>query len=80
MVILAVSGLRLLGFASMVFTLKYPIAALVQYVAVIGTMVASLYAISRGLIIEQPAFLGKAINAISEWLVRRAGAIMKPAQ
>src|SRR5215204_5811624 len=45
-VILAVAGLRLIGFACTVFTLKYPVAAMVQYVAVGGTIAASLYAIS----------------------------------
>jgi lipopolysaccharide export system permease protein len=79
-VILAVSGLRLIGFASTVFALKYPIAVLVQYVAVAGAMAASLFAISRGLIIEPPAFLTRAVDAASEWLVRRAGTSVKPAQ
>jgi len=40
-VILAVSGLRLIGFACTVFALKYPAAAAIQYVAVGGTIVAS---------------------------------------
>jgi lipopolysaccharide export system permease protein len=80
MVILAVSGLRLIGFASTVFTVKYPVAALIQYVAVIGSMATSLYVISRALIIEQPAFLSQAFNAASEWFMRRAGAMVKPAQ
>ena len=80
MVILGVSGLRLIGFASTVFTVKYPIAALVQYVAVFGSMATSLYMISRALTIEQPAFLSRAVNAASEWLIRRAGAVVKWAQ
>jgi lipopolysaccharide export system permease protein len=80
MVILAVAWLRLIGFASTVFTLKYPMAVLVQYTAVFGTIAASLFAVSRGLIIEQPAFLTKAINATNEWFARRARAIAKPAQ
>jgi hypothetical protein len=42
-------------------------------------MAASLFAISRGLIIEPPAILTKAIDTIGEWFVRRAGA-EKPAQ
>jgi lipopolysaccharide export system permease protein len=70
----------LIGFASTVFALKYPIAVLVQYVAVAGAMAASLFAISRGLIIEPPAFLTRAVDAASEWLVRRAGTSVKPAQ
>ena len=58
-VILAVTGLRLIGFACTVFALKYPIAVAVQYVAVGGAITASLFAISRGLIIEPPAALTK---------------------
>jgi lipopolysaccharide export system permease protein len=74
-VILAVSGLRLIGFASTVFTIKYPLAVLVQYFAVGGTIVACLYAISRGLIIEPPAFLTTAVDRIQAWAARRVGAI-----
>jgi lipopolysaccharide export system permease protein len=74
-VILAVSGLRLVGFASTVFAIKYPLAVLVQYFAVGGTIVACLYAISRGLIIEPPAFLTTAADRIQAWVARRVGAI-----
>jgi hypothetical protein len=59
---------------------KYPIAALVQYVAVFGSMATSLYFISRALTIEQPAFLSRIVNAASAWLIRRAGAMVKLAQ
>jgi len=79
-VILAVAGLRLIGFASTVFTVKFPIAAAVQYLAVAGVMALSLFAISRGLIIEPPAFLTKAADAASQWLARRSGTSAKPAQ
>jgi hypothetical protein len=41
---------------------------------VFATIGASLYAISRGLIIEPPAFLTRAAAAINEWLERRSGA------
>jgi lipopolysaccharide export system permease protein len=78
-VILSVAALRLIGFACTVLTIKYPMAVLVQYGAVLGSMAASLFAISRGLIIEPPAILTKAIDTIGEWFVRRAGA-EKPAQ
>jgi lipopolysaccharide export system permease protein len=79
-VILAVAGLRLIGFASTVFTIKYPAAVAVQYFAVAGTIVASLYAISRGLIIEPPAFLTNAVTNVSNWVSQRTGAIMGTAQ
>ena len=79
-VILAVAGLRLIGFASTVFTVKYPMAALVQYLAVAGAIALSLFAISRGLIIEPPAFLTKTADAASQWFARRTGTSVKPAQ
>ncbi len=74
-VIFAVSTLRLIGFASTVFTLKYPFAVLIQYCAVGGTIVACLYSISRGLIIEPPAFLTTASGRIQEWVAQRIAAI-----
>ena len=79
-VILSVSGLRLIGFACTVFTIKYPIAVLVQYTTVAGSIAASLFVISRGLIIEPPAFLTKSVDAVTEWFARRMGAQRKLAQ
>jgi hypothetical protein len=52
----------------------------VQYVAVGGAITASLFAISRGLIIEPPAALTKSVEAAAEWLMRRLGTMAKPAQ
>ena len=74
-VIFAVSTLRLIGFASTVFTLKYPFAVLIQYFAVGGTIAACLYSISRGLIIEPPVFLTTATGRIQEWVAQRVAAI-----
>jgi len=79
-VIGAVASLRLIGFASTVFTLKYPAAALMQYAAVGGTIVACLYAISRGLIIEPPVFLTTAVGRINDWVSRRVGTFAGSAQ
>ena len=79
-VILAVAGLRMIGFASTVFTLKYPAAVLMQYFAVGGTIAASLYVISRGLIIEPPAFLTTAVANVNNWVAQRMGAIVGAAQ
>jgi lipopolysaccharide export system permease protein len=79
-VISAVTALRLIGFACAVLTIKYPFAILVQYTAVFGSMAASLYVISRGLIIEPSAFLIKSVDAVSKWLVRRAHVAARPAQ
>ena len=79
-VISAVAVLRLIGFACAVLTIKYPLASLVQYTAVFGSMAASLYVISRGLIIEPSAFLVNSVDAASKWLVRRAHIAVRPAQ
>jgi lipopolysaccharide export system permease protein len=74
-VILGVSALRLIGFASTVFAVKYPSAVAIQYLAVAAALAASVYAISRGLIIEPPAALSNAVHAASKRFLRRAGAI-----
>ena len=79
-VILAAATLRLIGFACTVFALKYPIAVVFQYVAVAGTIAASLFAASRGLIIEPPAFLARAAEAASGWFERRTGMLARSAQ
>src|SRR4029079_10087435 len=79
-VILAVTGLRLIGFACRVCALTYPVAVEMQYVAVAGARTASLFAISRGLIIEPPAALTKAVDAAAEWFMGRRGTMAKPAQ
>ena len=79
-VILSVLTLRLIGFASTVFAVKYPIMVAFQYFALAGALTAGIYAISRGLIIEPPVVLTKAVEAGSEWLARYTGAIARPAQ
>jgi len=72
-VILSVSTLRLIGFACAVLTVNHPFAPLVQWGAVLASMAASLYAISRGLIIEQPALLTQGAKALQELVGRYIG-------
>jgi lipopolysaccharide export system permease protein len=79
-VIGAVSTLRLIGFACTVFTIRFPLAALVQYFAVGGTIAACLYSISRGLIIEPPAFITTAAGRLHEWVAQRLGALVGAAR
>jgi lipopolysaccharide export system permease protein len=79
-VIFAVSGLRLIGFASTVFAHKYASAAAIQYVAVGGAIAASLYAISNNLIIEPPDSMLRMISTASDWIERRTGKILGSAQ
>jgi lipopolysaccharide export system permease protein len=79
-VILSVAGLRLVGYACTVLTVKYALAPVFHYAAVFGAIGASLYAISSGLIIEPPAILTRTANAIGEWFERRTGAAAGAAQ
>jgi lipopolysaccharide export system permease protein len=79
-VILAATTLRLIGFACTVFALKYPIAVVVQYLAVAGAIAASLFAASRGLTIEPPVFMTRAVEAASDWFERRTGMVARSAQ
>jgi lipopolysaccharide export system permease protein len=67
-----VALLRLLGFVVIVLSVNYPLAPYVQYAALAAAMVFGLYAIDRGLIIEPPAFMTEALNAIGRRFTRRA--------
>ena len=71
--ILAVFGLRLAGFACSVMTVKSPLAALVQYLALFGAIGASLWIIISGTVIEPPAGLIEAINRSNERILRLLG-------
>lgn len=61
-----VALLRLIGFVCTVFGVQYPIALLLQYVAVFGTIAAGAFAISRGVILEPPQLLLSITNAVVE--------------
>jgi lipopolysaccharide export system permease protein len=71
---------RLVGFASTVFGVNFPLALTWQYLAVGGALGFGFYAISRGLIIEPPALLFNTVNATIDWFTRRAGAVLRPTQ
>jgi hypothetical protein len=43
-------------------------------------IVASVYAASHGMVIEPPAALTRSTEAFKDWIERRAGALMRPAQ
>ncbi|MCC7346749.1 MAG: LPS export ABC transporter permease LptF [Variibacter sp.] len=57
MTIVTVAAVRLLGFASVVLAARTPAAAVILYVALATATVGGLIMISRGTIIEPPAFL-----------------------
>ena len=69
--ILAVSALRLTGFASMVFGIFAPVLLSMQYIALVVMIGMSVRAISSGTAIDIPAPLVTWWNAISERLARR---------
>jgi lipopolysaccharide export system permease protein len=70
--IAGVSAVRLAGFASSVFGINVPAALSLQYIALIAVSVPGLLAISRGLIIEPPAFATKTASMIAHLIERRA--------
>lgn len=65
---------RFCGFASMVFGIKFPPALAIQYVALLAVFGFGLNAISRGTIIEPPAFIANTIAMVTERLTRRFAA------
>ncbi len=67
-----VALLRLIGFACTVFGVKFPIVLAFEYIAVLLTLVIGYFAISRCVIIEPPAYLLNAANAVAERFARRA--------
>jgi lipopolysaccharide export system permease protein len=76
-VIMAVAGLRLVGFASTVVGVNVPPVLALQYAAVAATMAGCCYAISRGLIIEPPVLLTRTVDALGQWIVGRAGSVLR---
>jgi len=66
-----VAALRIIGFASMVFGIKHPVALTFQYIAVFAATAFGLFAISQAAIIEPPAFMVRAVSSITDRLTRR---------
>jgi lipopolysaccharide export system permease protein len=66
-----VATLRIIGFASMVFGIKHPVALTFQYIAVFAATTFGVFAISQAVIIEPPAFMVRAVSSVTERLTRR---------
>jgi lipopolysaccharide export system permease protein len=75
-VIGCVAGLRLIGFASTVFGVHAPFVLFLPYAAVLATFGLGGFAISRGLIIEPPAFLVRIGDMVTEYVARRTGPLL----
>jgi lipopolysaccharide export system permease protein len=71
--ILAVFGIRMVGFACSVLTVKSPLAALVQYLMLAAAIGISFWIIIGGIVIEPPAALIEAINRSNERILRLFG-------
>jgi lipopolysaccharide export system permease protein len=70
--IVAVSTVRLIGFAATVFSVHYAFAAIIQYLVLALATGLGLYAIGKGVVIEPPAFIANIANALAERMARRA--------
>jgi lipopolysaccharide export system permease protein len=71
--ILAVFGIRMLGFACSVMSVKSPLAVLVQYLMLAAAIGISFWIIIGGIVIEPPAGLIEAINRSNERILRLFG-------
>lgn len=70
----AISVIRLIGFVVIVLCVRYPFVLAFHYVLLAVAAVLGLLAIHRGLVIEAPAFVTRAVDAISAQLARRTAA------
>ena len=68
--IFAVFGLRMVGFACSVMTVKNPAAAVVQYLMLFGGIGVGIWMILGGIVVEPPARLMEAINKNNERIAR----------
>src|ERR1700710_1982690 len=71
--ILAVFGLRMVGFACSVMAVKSPVAALAQYTMLIAAIATGLWMILGGIVVEPPAALIEAINRSNARIARLFG-------
>ena len=67
---IVIAALRLMGFVVIVLCVRYPWVLAFQYALLAAATVLGLYAIHRGLEIEPPAFVLKAVNGVTERLSR----------
>jgi lipopolysaccharide export system permease protein len=71
--IIAVFGLRMIGFACSVMAVKTPAAALAQYTMLFASIGIGLWMIVGGVVVEPPAALIEAINRSNARLARLFG-------
>jgi len=71
MAITAVAALRGIGFVGAISGARQPSALLIPYAALLFALALGGFGISRGVLIEPPAFIANFIAALSESLARR---------
>jgi len=71
--ILAVFGMRMVGFACSVMAVKSPIAPVLQYLMLIASIGVSVWIIVGGIVLEPPPALVEAINKSNARLLRLVG-------
>jgi lipopolysaccharide export system permease protein len=71
--ILAVFGLRMVGFACSVMAVKSPGPVLVQYAMVLGAIGVGLWMVIGGIVVEPPPGLMEAINRSNARIARLLG-------
>jgi lipopolysaccharide export system permease protein len=69
-----VAAVRLIGFSSTVFGVHAPFVLIFQYVALTAAFAFAVVVIARGVVLEPPAFVVNAINALAERFAGRAAA------
>lgn len=69
--VLAIFGLRMIGFACSVLAASSLTAVFVQYLALAGAIGASIWIITRGVVIEAPPRAVELLNALTARLTRR---------
>jgi lipopolysaccharide export system permease protein len=72
--VMACSVLRAVGFVGTLLGTQRPIMLVIPYVALAAACGLGMWGIARGLIIEPPAFISKAVNALVEGVGRRSAA------
>ncbi|ARQ02131.1 LPS export ABC transporter permease LptF [Pseudorhodoplanes sinuspersici] len=70
----AISVIRLIGFVVIVLCVRYPFVLAFHYALLAAATIFGLFAIHRGLVIEAPAFVTNAVDAIGARLRRAAPA------
>jgi lipopolysaccharide export system permease protein len=76
----AVSTVRGIGFFGILAGVNNPIALVLPYVAIIGSLIFGYWAISRAVIIEPPAFINNIATWLSERFAARMAALGSPAR